>query len=169
MTMADRIAVMDAGKVLQMGSPREIYENPATRFVADFIGETNFIEGMLVSTDNDVAHIRLDEETVVVAQLPEQYPLTDGKVTIPIRPERIGLLPPNVAPPNSQPHMTELVGILTQSQYIGTDTRYTVKIAGDNEVVVRIQNVDYEEQYSFEEGQPVKVFWPLQSTHVLDH
>src|SRR5690606_6529439 len=49
LTMADRIAVMDKGKVLQIGTPEEIYETPSTRFVADFIGETNFLHGKLIS------------------------------------------------------------------------------------------------------------------------
>ncbi|MGB1287992.1 MAG: ABC transporter ATP-binding protein, partial [Aggregatilineales bacterium] len=58
-TMADRIAVMQGGKVLQVGSPYEIYENPATHFVADFIGETNFIDGKLESIADGIGQVRI--------------------------------------------------------------------------------------------------------------
>src|SRR5690606_19490148 len=57
MTMADRIAIMDGGQVLQVGPPREVYEKPATRFVADFIGETNFIRGTLETSNNGIGQV----------------------------------------------------------------------------------------------------------------
>ncbi|MDQ7026191.1 MAG: ABC transporter ATP-binding protein [Anaerolineae bacterium] len=170
MTMADRIAVMSEGRVLQVGSPRDIYEQPQSRFVADFIGETNFISGTLESHDNGVGHVRLAQDTVVDVQMPKNFSLSSGAVTIPIRPERIGLLPNgNDSPFHNMEDITILTGHLLDSQYIGTDTRYTVKIPGDNEIVVRIQNVDYLETVDFEIGQEVQVFWSLKSTHVLDH
>ena len=53
LTMSDRIAVMSAGKILQVGTPRDIYDEPANRFVADFIGETNFLEAEVVAVDGD--------------------------------------------------------------------------------------------------------------------
>src|SRR5689334_6327318 len=60
MTMADRIAVMDQGKVLQVGTPEEIYEAPTTKFVADFIGETNFIKGTFTEMQGQYALVKLD-------------------------------------------------------------------------------------------------------------
>src|SRR3954451_2316903 len=59
LTMSDRIAVMSAGKILQVGSPRDIYDRPAERFVADFIGETNFLAAELVAAANGSARVRL--------------------------------------------------------------------------------------------------------------
>jgi spermidine/putrescine transport system ATP-binding protein len=170
LTMADRIAVMSQGHVLQVGIPREIYEQPATRFVADFIGETNFIAGILLGRNNGVGQVRLASNTVVDVRMPEEFAVQAGPVTIPIRPERIGLAPINV--PEEIPRdipLTVLDGTVVESQYIGTDTRYTVKIPGDSMIVARMQNRDYEDPYTFDAGDNVKVFWALQSTHLLDH
>src|SRR5690606_15500736 len=81
LTMADRIAVMDGGNVLQVGPPREIYEKPATRFVADFIGETNFIRGKLESSANGIGQVRLQDGIVTSAQLPEDKEILSENVT----------------------------------------------------------------------------------------
>ena len=170
MTMADRIAVMSEGQVLQVGAPREIYEQPQTRFVADFIGETNFISGTLEGRENGIGRVRLATDTVIPAELPEGFVPLSNNVTIPIRPERIGLIPPDAAADlPRRDDLTVLDGTVIESQYIGTDTRYTVRIAGQNEISVRMQNMDYQPQYHFDIGTRVKVFWVLQSTYLLDH
>ena len=70
LTMSDRIAVMSKGKILQIGSPREIYDRPSERFVANFIGETNFLEGEAVSAQGDKATVRLACGATVEAGLP---------------------------------------------------------------------------------------------------
>lgn len=169
MTMADRIAVMDQGNVLQVGPPREIYEYPQSHFVADFIGETNFIPGNLHRREDGIGYVQLPDGSAIQARLTDSNPVQSGEVTIPVRPERIGLLPPNQEPNGAHvTHMNVLPGTLMQSQYIGTDTRHTVRIAGDTDVVVRIQNVDYEDSYHFEPGQSVRIFFPLESTTILD-
>ncbi|MGJ3239816.1 MAG: ABC transporter ATP-binding protein [Anaerolineae bacterium] len=172
MTMADRIAVMQGGNVLQVGPPREVYEKPTTRFVADFIGETNFIRGTLQSTDDQgVAQVRLQDGVIIKAQLPDDREITSSIVTVPIRPERIAFLPkdtPNPFPPERQ--ITLLDGHVLEVNYIGTDTRYLVRIAGDNEVIVRVQNVDYNETpFEPSVGDEVQVFFPLKSTYLLDN
>lgn len=177
MTMADRIAVMNGGEVLQIGSPRQIYEYPATHFVADFIGETNFIEGELVDHQDGVGIVRLTDGSIIRARLPEDHEIESGTVTVPIRPERIGLMNPEEEAAFNQTYkgsgatggeMTYLSGVLVDSQYIGTDTRYTVRVAGDMHITVRWQNIDYKQKSDFSLGQDVKVFWPLASTTILD-
>lgn len=169
MTMANRIAVMDQGKVLQVGSPKEIYEQPTNRFVADFIGETNFITGDLLEKAGRVGKVRLRNNIVIDAQLPEDSADISGEVTIPIRPERIGIVPVDqVGTLSALPtKLTVLDATLLHSDYIGTDTRYTVRLSDGENVVVRVQNVDYQESYHFENGQTVKIFWPLESTYIL--
>lgn len=169
MTMANRIAVMDQGKVLQIGSPKEIYEQPTNRFVADFIGETNFITGDLLEKAGRVGKVRLRNNMVIDAQLPEDSADISGEVTIPIRPERIGIVPVDqVGTLSTLPtRLTVLDATLLHSDYIGTDTRYTVRLSDGENVVVRVQNVDYQESYHFENEQTVKIFWPLESTYIL--
>jgi spermidine/putrescine transport system ATP-binding protein len=170
MTMADRIAVMQDGNVLQIGAPREVYEQPSTRFVADFIGETNFIRGRLEAQKAGVGTIHLQADILIDAQLPDTHSIGMGTtVTIPIRPERIGImLRDEQRQFDKNMHMTILPATIFETNYIGTDTRYLVKIAGDNQIVVRIQNVDYEEQQHFQIGDRVQVFWPLKSTYILN-
>ena len=63
--MSDRIAVMDKGKVLQIGSPEEIYERPTTRFVADFIGETNFLDGVVEEINGQEIVVDLEKQATV--------------------------------------------------------------------------------------------------------
>ena len=92
-TMADRIAVMNEGVMLQVGAPKEIYERPRTRFVADFIGETNFLPGKLIARDaNGAGQVRLPTGDVVHAQLSDALDSADD-VVLALRPERISIAP----------------------------------------------------------------------------
>ncbi len=173
-TMADRIAVMNEGEMLQVGTPRDIYEHPGTHFVADFIGETNFIAGTLLERRSDgFGDVRLDEGTIIRAQLSKSLETSSGAVTVAIRPERIGISTP-LNPPKALEggadfnESTMLDALLIDSQYIGTDTRYTVRIGDHFELVVRVQNIDDRESAVFAIGQRVRVYWSDSSTTVLD-
>ena len=163
-TMADRIAVMNDGKMLQVGSPEEIYENPVTHFVADFIGETNFLPATLLSRDAaGLGKIKLPTGDIISAQCSQALQATSGAVTLALRPERISLA--------SQPQpgdMTLLQAVLVDSQYIGTDTRYSLRIADGVELVARQQNVGAPDKLALEIGQSVTISWHLSSTTVLD-
>ncbi|WP_152227117.1 ABC transporter ATP-binding protein [Pseudomonas sp. SCB32] len=121
LTMSDRIAVMSRGKVMQIGTPTEIYEAPVNRLVADFIGETNFLEG-----ESSGEGVRLaDGQTLPAATtLP-------GKVTLAIRPERTELA-----------HDGQLEGVVENIVYVGTDTVYHLNVAGQGGFRVRQQNRD---------------------------
>ena len=93
-TMADRIAVMNEGVMLQVGTPKEIYERPETHFVADFIGETNFIPGTLLGQGEDgYGRVKLADGTVIRARLSHALASAARAVTVAIRPERIGIPP----------------------------------------------------------------------------
>lgn len=91
LTMSDRIAVMNDGVALQVGKPYDIYEDPTSRFVADFIGETNFVNGRLVATDGDHYQVELENgaPSRVTCDVVQATP--GANVTIAIRPEKIFL------------------------------------------------------------------------------
>src|SRR5512138_3624914 len=90
MTMSDRIAVMSKGKVQQMGTPVEIYERPANRFVADFIGESNFFEGTVKSLSREEARVYVPELNAELTCLPVSEGLVNGEdVVVSIRPEKV--------------------------------------------------------------------------------
>ncbi|MCY3914521.1 MAG: ABC transporter ATP-binding protein [Chloroflexi bacterium] len=173
-TMADRIAVMNEGKMLQIGSPREIYEHPDTHFVADFIGETNFIAGALLDQDADgFGRVRLADESVIKAQLSQTLRSAGGAVTVAIRPERIGIStlqqrPEALGTDVDSGEITLLDALLVDSQYIGTDTRYTVRIGDESDLVVRVQNTSERDNSAIAVGQPFKIFWRPSSATVLD-
>jgi len=133
LTMSDRIAVMERGRVLQVGSPLEIYEEPNSRFVADFIGETNFVSGKVLAINGQRAEFEADGLKIVASVEPG---VTLGaQATLAVRPERVQLTserPDDT--PNAYPvEVYEMV-------YVGTDTRFRVRLSPTVSLSVRRQN-----------------------------
>ncbi len=130
LTMSDRIAVMSAGTIRQIGGPRDIYDHPAERFVADFIGDTNFLNAEVVSTTGKAAEVKLSSGKTVAARAPEGEAM-QGAVTVAVRPEHAVIA-------------TEtdglLVGTMGEVVYFGTDTHYHVNLDDGTGFVVRQQN-----------------------------
>ena len=120
--------------ILQIGSPREIYDRPAERFVANFIGDTNFLEGeVTVSAQGDRAtHRACRSGATVDAGLPEGLK-PSGKVTIVVRPEHADVVKARQA-------RNALPGTLSNIVYFGTDTHYHVALDDGGEFIVRQQN-----------------------------
>jgi spermidine/putrescine transport system ATP-binding protein len=166
MTMANRIAVMDGGHVLQVGRSDEIYETPQNRFVADFIGETNFLSGQLVAHNGDHGTVRLDGETSIQALLSHQEVIENTDVVVAIRPERIMLRVYDDTVETAE-NLNIVTGQVRQVYYIGTDTRYIVRIGNDIDLTVRVQNTEYQKSLAFREMQPVKVLWHTSNARIL--
>jgi spermidine/putrescine transport system ATP-binding protein len=162
-TMSDRIAVMSDGVVAQIGEPLEIYERPSNRFVADFIGETNFIEGEVAGIDEAQTIVSLGNGVNVSARGNREVTMGQA-VTVAIRPEKISLLPAG-----STPNDQTVPAVIQESVYIGTDTRYTVRVAERHAVVARIQNVtsDLIANRPFRPGDQVFLSWTVDSAMVL--
>ena len=194
MTMSDRIAVMNEGVVQQVGTPRQIYEHPVNRFVADFIGESNFVPAIVsrpgrpipITIANLPALGRADEMEVVAGQT----------VTVTIRPEKINLYPQGKIPVTrsgldagemaqlfggnlltGQIDMREyllldkenvvLPGRVQEAIYIGTDTRYRVIVADQSELFVRVQNYGSRYDTLFNVGDSVYVHWTADNAQLL--
>ncbi|MBP1703704.1 MAG: spermidine/putrescine transporter ATPase subunit [Chloroflexi bacterium] len=160
LTMSDRIAVMDRGKALQVGSPVEIYERPNCRFVADFIGETNFISGVVTDISEGLATVRLDFTDREMVGLPQGDVRRGQKVSISVRPEKLRLVQEmayNIGQvPNSLNSFP--VKVITTT-YIGSDTRVLVEMNEHIHLRVweqnRISTLDPQAYYM--EGQQVWV------------
>jgi spermidine/putrescine transport system ATP-binding protein len=131
LAMSDRIAVMSSGKILQVGAPRDIYDRPAERFVADFIGETNFLKAAVTGRANGRAMVKLSSGAEISASLPENFE-PRGEVTIVVRPEHAQLCP---AYPN-----TSLAGTVENVVYLGTDTHFHLRLDDGMPFIVRRQN-----------------------------
>ena len=117
LAVSDRIIVMQEAVIAQQGSPRELYESPKTRFVADFIGDANLVNGKLISTDGVMGTLQLDELTI---QLPHLN-LPIGEVTVAVRPEAIVLDP--------RPEATGIPGTVHKAVYLGSHLEYEIKSA----------------------------------------
>jgi len=128
LTMSDRIAVMSAGHVQQVGPPREIYEAPQTRFVADFIGETNLIDVTVTQVSGAVARLQLPGGAAM------DYPAAPGARPGPghlsVRPERLSLCAAGQG---------DLAAVMQDHVYLGTDTQLLMRLADGARLVVRQQ------------------------------
>lgn len=135
LSMSDRIAVMSAGEVQQVGTPDEIYESPANRFIANFIGETNLIAGSVLETNDVDARIHLITGDVVVAAVNQSLPV-GAKGVVSLRPERLRLRPVGSLDSNA-PYLT---GTMGDAVYLGTDHQYRVQLPDGTGLMVRVQN-----------------------------
>ena len=145
LTMSDRIAVMSKGKILQIGTPTEIYERPSDRFVAHFIGETNFVEAEVLDRDGDGGKLRLSSGAEINHPEIGHAPV-GSKISLVVRPERIELSPPD--------DHCQFVGTLRNIVYFGTDTTFHLDVDGIGEVTVRMQN-RWGHQAVLQVGDPV--------------
>lgn len=157
LTMSDRIAVMDQGQVLQVGAPSEVYEEPVTRFVADFVGETNMLSAELVTKQPDSIKFRLESGRSIAATTDAGHAL-NARVTLAIRPERADIALPGNA--------EGLPGRIERIVYLGTDTQYHVRIPElDAVFLVRRQNIG--ESSAFAQGDEVAVAVAPHAVRVL--
>ena len=135
LTMSDRIAVMNDGLIEQLASPREIYEHPASRFVAGFIGTSNLVTGTAarVSDAHALIEVSADERIVVPVR---DLPIAPGDgLEVTIRPEKIDLT--SERPPGGT---CALRGTVSEVVYLGTSTNFTVVTTTGAEIVVFQQN-----------------------------
>ena len=161
LTMSDRIAVMDAGVTLQVGNASEIYEHPNCRFVADFIGDTNFLDGTVAEVDGSKARVVLAGGMALWAHIPKAVIVTPGQaVTITVRPEKMHLRP-------SADEINQLTGRVTDIVYIGTDTHYGLVLNGGQAIRVREQNYSPESRLLAREGEEVIVRFSVDAARVL--
>ncbi len=135
LTMSDRIAVMSAGRVQQVGPPREIYEAPVNRFVAGFIGETNLIEVEVEAVEDATARVRLPggHRLAVPAAAGGTGPAAaggTGRHSLSIRPERVSLAPSG----------GDLEAVVERVVYLGTDLQILARLDGGAAFDLRLQN-----------------------------
>ncbi len=164
LTMSDRIAVMHRGKVLQEGPPSEIYERPNCRFVADFIGETNFLDGVIQEQQDGQVTVLVAGRLPVVVET-DQAVEPESEVTVAVRPEKVRLLPHKAgAGHNSLPCQVE------QVVYVGNDTRFHVRVSEDMPLVIRQQNTISAPDplnYQIDQDAPAYAVWRAEAGRLL--
>ncbi len=153
LTMSDRIAVMSHGEVQQLGGPTDIYEQPMNRFVADFIGDTNFVMAEVLAQENGLLRCRGAGGLEVLASAAGN-PAPGDRVTLAIRPEKVRL--------SAEGHGAEVA----QATYLGTDTSYQLKLAEELVLDVRVQN-HMDGSSAFAPGQSLAISVPPGAARAL--
>ncbi|MCB9150433.1 MAG: ABC transporter ATP-binding protein [Caldilineaceae bacterium] len=159
LTMSDRIAVMQQGVVQQAADPVTIYEHPVNRFVADFIGESNFLAARVAATTNGRTEVDLLHGAWrLPVSLNGHGAASQPALTITVRPEKVLLAPPaellNGAMAGSKLYCAQ--GVVQEAVYIGTDTRYQVALPTGESLVVRAPNMRQRGQ-DYKVGDTVQV------------
>lgn len=134
--MSDRLAVFNAGRIQQVGAPAEVYERPATRFVAGFVGTSNLLSGDVAAT------------------------IVGRPGTFTVRPEKIRLAPADAEP---GPDEIAAAGRIRDVVYVGPDTRYVVALEAGAELVVTQQNLHTSSSEALDtRGRSVRLIWQRQ-------
>ena len=151
MTMADTIAVMNEGEIEQMGSPAELYDNPETAFVANFLGQSNLLRGTIVGQDGDNHVVDLHGQKIALAK--KRSHAVDNSIYAGIRPEkfRISRLDTSVT------GNVLTGGRIEDVSYIGVSTQYQVMMPWGQEVMVFEQNDDGVAPFNV--GESVNISW----------
>lgn len=147
--MSDRIAVMNDGLVEQLGGPREIYERPATAFVAGFIGTSNLLAGTAAGGVLPIGGGRV--------LVPEQ----DGHVSVTVRPEKI-----TISTEKPDGDVSVVPGTVAEVVYLGTYTSYAVSLVDGAEITVFQQNA-LDSTTTAERGDPVWLSWRAQHSYAI--
>jgi spermidine/putrescine transport system ATP-binding protein len=163
LTMSDRLVVMDAGRIEQLGNPRELYEHPATRFVANFIGTSNILTGRLERRGDAwaLAGFGPDERVLVTdaGQAPQGQ-----EVELAVRPEKMLLRTENDPP---APDRCALRVKVTEVVYLGTSTQYRTVTDSGTAVAVYRQNASATPGADILTGQVGWLEWPPEHSYVL--
>jgi spermidine/putrescine transport system ATP-binding protein len=153
LTMSDRIAVMSAGKIQQIGAPLDIYESPVNHFVADFIGDSNFIEGAIDTIKGDAAVVKTPDGIAIAARMNGPHKAGD-RIAVALRPEKILL------------GAGKLKGEVREAVYLGTSTSYVIALGKAVTLSVREAN-DLSGKARFAVGDTVKLDIPAGAARML--
>jgi spermidine/putrescine transport system ATP-binding protein len=162
MTMSDRIAVMNAGGFEQIGPPQEVYEIPATAFVAGFLGASNLLPGEVVGVEGNVAEVRLTAGGSVALPA-ERLPVKRGEVSIGVRPEKLEIRSAAVAASDDSNSINATVHVST---YTGVSTSYECRTEDGSRVVVYVQNLGTDVE-SLGGGAKVRLVWEPEYTFAV--
>jgi spermidine/putrescine transport system ATP-binding protein len=157
LTMSDRIAVMADGHIEQVGTPTQVYEEPATAYVADFLGLANLITAEMTAAAGDgTCRVRLGDVTLSARREGVDAP---GQVKLVIRPERVRVQPPGSDGPNCIPGMIERI------VFLGATRQLVIRLASAESIQAMVPNTG--DDLPYKQGQPVAVQMPADALRVL--
>ncbi|ARI51958.1 MULTISPECIES: ABC transporter ATP-binding protein [Streptomyces] len=165
MTMADTVAVMNGGRVEQLGAPADLYENPRTTFVANFLGTSNLIEGEIVSTGSDLVVAAGGGRLTLPRERCPAPATSGGRLLLGIRPEKISLAHADDADTIAAGR-NRVTGRITDSSFIGVSTQYVVESPAGTALQVYEQNIERDTRLV--PGAEVVLHWNPAHTFGLD-
>ncbi|PBB84882.1 ABC transporter ATP-binding protein [Mesorhizobium sp. WSM3876] len=131
LSMSDFVCVMNGGRVVQLGQPSEIYDEPADLFVADFVGKTNLLRGKVAGLCGDLVNVALADGTVIAAR--KRMPLSHGEaVSVSLRPESLSL---------SAPGGGSLQGVVRNRIFLGSTAEYAIEVPGIGSLLAKADHV----------------------------
>ena len=166
LSVSDRIAVMNKGDILQVGTPNEIYEKPNDEFIADFIGETNFLTGEITEVHEKHAVAISDEIGEFKVELDKPVKVGD-KVKLTLRPEKIKV---DIKPPRENPKYKVLTGIVDEVIYSGFQSKLFIKVDGSNRIIRAFdQHREFlEEEELFVWKEKVYFYWNYEDAYLVE-
>ncbi|MFE7110482.1 ABC transporter ATP-binding protein [Streptomyces sp. NPDC057575] len=165
MTMADTVAVMNGGRVEQLGAPADLYENPRTTFVANFLGTSNLIEGETVSAGTDIVVAAGGGKLRLPADRCTAPTTSGGKLLLGVRPEKISLAHADDADAIADGR-NRVTGRIVDSSFIGVSTQYVVESPAGKALQVYEQNIERDARLA--PGAEVVLHWNPAHTFGLD-
>jgi putative spermidine/putrescine transport system ATP-binding protein len=161
MSMSDRIAILNRGRIGQVGPPGEVYERPANPFVGRFLGEANLIEGTLLPQAGAVARLSLPSGQQLRA--PRSDNCGNGRAMLFIRPERVEIAPGTTAVVDPSANM--LMGTVRRCSFLGNILRYAIEVDGAAPITVDLQNAAGVAPLPV--SMPVVLRWPVADSLIL--
>lgn len=164
LTMSDRIAVMDHGEILQLGFPEQLYENPVNRFVADFIGKSNFLTGKAKKRTNEGYLVRCKGGVELVASTSMDLQI-GAEVSIAVRPEKIVFYEDYFEPGQKPPGWNIVPGVVESFIYLGDLRHYEIKLPTGDVFLVQITSRPGVE--SWKPGRKVEICWKQEDARLV--
>ena len=164
MTMADTVAVMNAGRIEQLGSPEELYESPATTFVANFLGQSNLVSGRVSGRDGERLVLDVHGHRVAASGDRAAPGAADGDVWVGVRPEKVVATASGTPGPDGCGTLPG--GTVTDVSFVGVSTQYLVRMPWGQELTVFAQNDGSAARLVH--GAPVDLHWRPEHTFLLD-
>jgi putative spermidine/putrescine transport system ATP-binding protein len=160
LTMSDRVAVFDDGRIQQLDAPDKLYEEPQNSFVAQFIGENNTLHGTISKIEGDRAEVTLDDGEVIDA-VPVNVSKVGERTLVSIRPERVEYNRDRLAPDAHTIHAE-----VAEFIYMGDIYRTRLRVAGRDDFIMKTRNAP--DQRRLKPGEKIEIGWRPQDCRALD-
>jgi spermidine/putrescine transport system ATP-binding protein len=163
--MSDEICIMRQGQIIQSGSPRELYDEPRNRYVADFVGKTNFFSGKVTELNGSRVTIKTDSNELLIGTQPKGATamIIGNEASVAVRPGMISISAIYKAKNDS----ISICGQVMNTIFLGENSEYLINTEGHGEVMVSSPKSAESSKRTFKPGDPVSLSWSPELALVL--